>query len=147
MTGNGLRRRIVLDTNLLVSGFISHTGPPHALIQRWYDRAFVIVVSPQLQSEYEEVLSRPRLITHHGLSQEQVEAFLIALSRDGVMVEPSSVVPIEVRDKKDERVLAAAIGGNADYLVTGDQDLLTLAGDPRLGDLKIVTARSFLDLL
>jgi putative PIN family toxin of toxin-antitoxin system len=147
MTENGMRWRIVLDTNLLVSGFISHTGPPHALIQRWYDRAFVIVVSPQLQREYEDVLSRPRLITHHGLSREQVEAFFIALSQDGVLVEPSSAVTIEVRDKKDERVLAAAIGGNADYLVTGDNDLLTLAGDARLGDLKIVTARAFLDLL
>ncbi|HEX5501645.1 MAG TPA: hypothetical protein VFW96_03425 [Thermomicrobiales bacterium] len=44
-------------------------------------------------------------------------------------------------------VLAAALGGSADYRVTGDDDLLALAGDPRLGALRIVTVRAFLDLL
>ena len=56
-------------------------------------------------------------------------------------------VPVSVRDPNDEHILAAAIGSNADYLVTGDKDLLTLADDPRLGSLKIVTAAQFLDAL
>lgn len=44
-------------------------------------------------------------------------------------------------------ILAAALGGGADYVVTGDADLLVLNGDPRLGNLRIVTAGDFLALL
>jgi predicted nucleic acid-binding protein len=44
-------------------------------------------------------------------------------------------------------VLAAAIGGKAGYIVTNDNDLLDLASDPRLGELRIVTVRAFLDVL
>jgi putative PIN family toxin of toxin-antitoxin system len=116
-------------------------------MQSWYERAFVIVITPQLRTEYEEVLARPRLIQKHGLSQQEIGGFFEALAIDGEVVEPLSSLPIEVRDANDERVLAAALDGRADYLVTGDNDLLVLAGDPRLGELQIVTARAFLDRL
>lgn len=139
--------RAVLDTNLLVSGFVSKIGAPYALMQRWYDRAFVVVLTPQLRAEYQEVLARPRLILKHGLRREEIDGFFEALSIDADVVEALSPLPAEVRDEKDERVLAAALDGRADYLVTGDNDLLALAGDPRLGTLQIVTARAFLDLL
>jgi predicted nucleic acid-binding protein len=64
-----------------------------------------------------------------------------------VPVTPRRRLPVHIRDPKDERVLAAALGGRADYLVTGDDDLLVLNGDPRIRTLKIVTVREFLDLL
>jgi putative PIN family toxin of toxin-antitoxin system len=116
-------------------------------MQRWYDRAFVMVITRQLRAEYEEVLARPRLILKHGLSQEEVGGFFEALAIDGDVVEALSPLPIAVRDAKDERVLAAALHGRADYLITGDDDLLVLAGDPRLGALEIVSARAFLNVL
>ena len=56
-------------------------------------------------------------------------------------------LPVQVRDPKDEHVLAAALSGKADYLVTGDEDLLHLDGDPKLGNLQIITAREFVNLL
>jgi len=56
-------------------------------------------------------------------------------------------LPVEVRDPKDEMILASALGGKADYLVTGDDDILVLQDDARLGKLQIVTARAFLNLL
>ncbi|HEY7033356.1 MAG TPA: putative toxin-antitoxin system toxin component, PIN family [Thermomicrobiales bacterium] len=147
MTEHAQPWRAVLDTNLLVSGFVSKIGAPYELMQRWYDRAFVMVLTRQLRAEYEEVLARPRLILKHGLSHEEIGGFFEALSIDGDGVEALSPLPIAVRDAKDERVLAAALDGRADYLVTGDNDLLVLAGDPRLGALKIVSARAFLDVL
>jgi len=51
---------------------------------------------------------------------------------------------VAIRDPKDIHLLAA-LGGDADYLITGDADLLVLAGDPTLGPLRIITARAFLD--
>jgi putative PIN family toxin of toxin-antitoxin system len=139
--------RVVLDTNLLVSGFISRTGAPFGLVQQWYERAFTLVVTAELQTEYADVLARPHLIQRFGLNPVEIAAFFEALAIDGELVEALSPVPIEVRDPNDERVLAAALAGRADYLVTGDYDLLVLVGAPRLGDLSIVTARVFLDLI
>ena len=52
-----------------------------------------------------------------------------------------------MRDPKDEPILAAALGGGADYLVTGDADLLIYRGDSRLGSLQIVTVHQFLAVL
>ena len=63
----------------------------------------------------------------------------------GERVTPSETIPVAVRDPKDTHLLAAALGGNAAFLVTGDADLLVLNGDPALGPLRIVTARAFLD--
>ncbi|MGH2615596.1 MAG: PIN domain-containing protein [Thermomicrobiales bacterium] len=60
---------------------------------------------------------------------------------------PSTNIPVPLRDPNDEQILAAALGGDADYLVTGDNDLLDRQGDPRLSTLKIVTAAQFLAVL
>lgn len=54
---------------------------------------------------------------------------------------------MDVRDPKDVPILAAAIGGGADVLITGDNDLLVLSGDTRLGELRIMTAGQFLQLI
>jgi hypothetical protein len=54
---------------------------------------------------------------------------------------------VRVRDPKDEQILGTALASDADYLVTGDEDLLELAGDPRLGTLTIVTVVDFLAIL
>ena len=60
---------------------------------------------------------------------------------------PRDALPIHCRDPKDDPVLACALGGHADYIVTGDADLLELAGHPDLGALRILTPRVFLTLL
>jgi predicted nucleic acid-binding protein len=52
-----------------------------------------------------------------------------------------------VRDPKDQMLLDAALGGKAEYIVTGDRDLRDLAAHSQLGALQIVTARQFLDVL
>ncbi len=62
-------------------------------------------------------------------------------------IEPTSTLPVPVRDPKDEHILASGLGGNADYLITGDEDLLVLRYDKRLGTLRIVTVTEFLPLL
>lgn len=54
---------------------------------------------------------------------------------------------VEVRDPDDVAILATAIAGHADHLVTGDADLLVLADEPALVPLRIVTIREMLDIL
>jgi putative PIN family toxin of toxin-antitoxin system len=104
-------------------------------------------VSPLLREEYARVLPRPKFRRAYGLTPEVVADLLALIDARAVAVAPAAQLPVEVRAPKDTMVLAAALGGAADYLVTGDEDLLALAGDPRLGTLRIVTARAFLDAL
>ncbi|MCL4459326.1 MAG: putative toxin-antitoxin system toxin component, PIN family [Chloroflexi bacterium] len=137
----------VVDTNLFVSGLIIELGTPYELVEASRRGAFTLVVSESLYMEYRRVLLRPKFAEKYGITLEEVTDFLFLIDTSARRVTPSRRLPITVRDKKDEGILAAALGGKADYLVTGDEDLLVLRDDPRLGRLKIVTARDFLDIL
>ncbi|HSH81133.1 MAG TPA: putative toxin-antitoxin system toxin component, PIN family [Herpetosiphonaceae bacterium] len=137
----------VVDTNIVVSAFLSRRGAPHALLQALYAGAFRLVLSPQLREEYERVLARPGLARRFALAPAELAAFFRFLDRRAQPVTPREPSPVAVRDVQDAHVLAAALEGGAGYLITGDDDLLVLAGDPRLGTLQIVTIRTFLDAL
>jgi putative PIN family toxin of toxin-antitoxin system len=139
--------RAVVDTNLVVSGVVVKRGHPLALFQQWQQGRFRLLLSSPLRNEYANVLYRPKLLTAHGVARDDIDAFLRLVDTDSEFVTPAVTLPVVVRDPKDEPVLAAALGGNADFLVTGDDDLLALAGDPRLGRLRIVTVVVFLPLV
>ncbi|MGH2459695.1 MAG: putative toxin-antitoxin system toxin component, PIN family [Chloroflexota bacterium] len=134
----------VVDTNLIVSGLIRTGGTPYRLVRACRDGLFELIVSAPPLAEYERVLTRPKFSGRYGLTAEDVAAFLAFVRMSGVKVTPRRRLPLQVRDPKDEPILAAAIGGRADYLVTGDDDLLVLRDDPRLKRLQIVTAADFL---
>lgn len=134
----------VVDTNVIISGFINKSGSPYRLVSKLQEGLFVLIVTGELWAEYKEVLSRPKLIMQLSISEEAIAAILRRVQRRAIMVAASTNLPIEVRDPKDEKVLAAALGGKADYLVTGDEDLLDLKDHPNLGKLKIVTVQEFL---
>lgn len=139
--------RAVVDHNLFVSGLISAHGLPSQLISQFRQDAYVLVTSAQLRSELEEVLRRDRFRTKYGLTPEEVADFLFLVDTKALFVRPIQHLPVTIRDPKDAIVLATALGGRADYVVSGDDDLLSVAADPRLGDLRIRTVREFLEVL
>ena len=99
-----------------------------------------------MREELTRVLRHGKALRKYGVSPEEVEALLGLVETFSLKVSPRRTVPLAVRDPKDTMVLAAALG-NADYLVTGDDDLLVLADDPRLGQLRILTVTAFLNIL
>lgn len=113
--------RAVLDTNVIVSG-LGWSGAPAAILDAVSDDRLVLVTSAPLLAELRRVLEYPRLakVIHHGGAQL---ADLVAAS--GVVVVPNRVLTV-VHDDDDNRVLEAAIAGAADYIVSGDTDLLDL---------------------
>jgi uncharacterized protein len=139
--------RAVVDTNVLISGLIAGRGANHDVIQALYQQRFTLLLSDALLQEYEEVLARPALTHKYPRLAAERQGLLAVLQTDGQFVSPAASLPLPIRDPKDEKVLACALGGNADYLVSNDPDLLTLAEDPRLGSLKIVRVDAFLTLL
>ena len=56
-------------------------------------------------------------------------------------------IPLAITRIAYDKFLAAALGGNADYLIAGDEDLLVLDGDPKLGKLRVLTPRASLEIL
>jgi putative PIN family toxin of toxin-antitoxin system len=130
--------KVYLDTNVFVAAFATR-GLCADLFQAVL-ADHQLVVGETVLGELRRVLAR-RLKMAPGLIDE-VEAFLRA---QGDVVRDAPAIPLEVRDASDRLILAEAIAGGAEVLVTGDGDLLSVAaaGAP----LPIVGPRAFWDLL
>ncbi len=146
MSGSNASPKAVVETNLFVSAILFNRGTPYALRRAWHAGAFELLLSDDHHAELADVLGRPRLVGRYNVSLEDLVKVLAGLAA-ATRVEPSATVPVAVRDPKDVKILAAALGGGADHLVTGDADLLVLRDHPRLGALAIVTAAEFLAIL
>jgi len=136
---------VVVDTNLFVSGSIIKHGIPYQLLMAWRSGSFLLLISEEQRTELEDVLHRPEIAQKYRLSQQEIADLLLLVDNTAPQVPLRRRLPVKVRDPKDAHLLAAALGGKADYLVTGDEDLLVLNGHPKLGTLAIVNAREFLD--
>jgi putative PIN family toxin of toxin-antitoxin system len=111
-------KRIVLDTSVVVAGLRTRLGAGNAVLRLVAQGRLVILATPPLFLEYEEVLKRPEHQLVHGLAPEAIDEFLAELA---ALIEPVEVHfqwRPQSRDPNDEMVLEAAINGRADALVT-----------------------------
>ncbi len=107
--------RIVLDTNVLVSGLLSHGGPPSLILDLVEAGRLKVLYDDRVMLEYREVLARPRF----SFSAESVAAIIELLEETG---ERTAAAPldVELRDPDDLPFLEVAVRGKADALVTGN---------------------------
>jgi putative PIN family toxin of toxin-antitoxin system len=118
------RLRIVLDTNVLVSGSVYPTSIPGQILQFWRGGALDIVLSRYIIDELARVLPRfPRFEFSADETRDLVNSFLFLAD----IVEPDTFHEPMLRDAADQQILATLRASNADYLITGDKDLLALA--------------------
>ena len=127
--------RLVLDTNVLVSGLAYAGGPPGRLLAAWRSGAFDLVSSEFMLGELSRVL--PRMAPRTGMSAMDVHDFLDSFRTAVAWVEPDAASLARahasgLRDPNDLPILALAIACGADWLITGDKDLLALAGQFRI---------------
>lgn len=107
--------RMVIDTNLWIRALLG--GPATLLIlEAWQAQEFTVVVSQPLIDELNDVWQRPRL--RKRIDAEDAKRSLEQLYLRGEMVEPTTVPP-RCRDPKDHPVLATAIDGHVDAIITG----------------------------
>ncbi|NMG55452.1 putative toxin-antitoxin system toxin component, PIN family [Aromatoleum aromaticum] len=121
--------RVVLDTNVLLSGIAYPGSVPGKIMAAWRHGSVDVVLSSFILDELRRVL--PRLAKRHGLSATEIDDLVDILSILAVVIDPLPAAEAELRDINDLPVLgtllAARENEGADYLVTGDKDLLVLA--------------------
>lgn len=135
--------RAVLDTNMLVSYLLTHRPPIATLLDHHLVRGdFVPVTAPELLAELDRVLVYPKL--HRYYSNEERRRFVSLVMALSEMVDLPETVPRICRDPDDDQVIACAVVGEADVIVSGDDDLLALE---QVGGISILTAVRFLEML
>ncbi|MBI3603037.1 MAG: putative toxin-antitoxin system toxin component, PIN family [Nitrospirae bacterium] len=114
--------RVIVDTNIIVSGLISSSGPPAKIVNALLQGLLIPVLSPDTLAELEAVLMRPRLQALFSRAGVEAEEFLAEFHRLAEIIE-SEPVDILVRDEKDRIFLElAATRPPVDFLITGDKD-------------------------
>ena len=136
--------RAVLDTNVLVSGLMGVQSPPRQLIDAWLDERFTLVTSLHLIEELAHVISYPRIASRLRMGESDVEAILAALLSQADITPGELALPGVTRDPKDDAIVACAVEGEADFVVSGDQDLLVLGV---YEGIQVAAPRRFLEIL
>lgn len=129
--------RCVFDTNVIVSALLFENSKP-AQALRYALTNGTVLLSLDLLGELNEVLGRERF--NRYLTSEEREEFLEALVERAVLVEITETVQ-ECRDPKDDKILELALNGEAQYIISGDRDLLILHP---FRDVLVMTAEAFL---
>ena len=121
--------RVVLDTNVLLSGIAYPASIPGKIMGAWRHGSIDVVLSDFILKEIHRVL--PRLKNRHGLTTSEINDLVDSLALLADTVEPEAGLEAALRDANDQTVLgtllAARSASGASYLVTGDKDLLALA--------------------
>jgi putative PIN family toxin of toxin-antitoxin system len=132
--------RLVVDTNVFVSILI-RPGQTLSAFAEYLDRACVILYSTDTLTELVDILRRRKFAAY--TSAEEVAAFVEWVINTGELVATEGIA-VACRDPKDEKFVAVALAGRADYLISGDQDLLVLG---RVGSTPIVSPAALLALV
>jgi len=130
--------RTVFDTNVLVSALLLSKSKPRKALDFALRRG-KILLSFSVLAELYEVLSRKQFRRY--VNEEDIRRFLAALTREAQWID-ISVQIVACRDPKDDKLLELAVCGQAEYIVTGDADLIAL--HPFQG-VQILTPKTFLE--
>lgn len=130
------RTKVTLDTNILVSA-LGWKGKPHRIFQEAVDGKLELFISYAQFEELSRVMDYPKL----GFTEEQKTRFKGLISAVATFVHPTTELDIVKTDPPDNRILECALVAKLDFIISGDEHLLSLR---RFGRTKIMTAGEFL---
>ncbi|MBD2189495.1 putative toxin-antitoxin system toxin component, PIN family [Pseudanabaena mucicola] len=131
--------RIVFDTNVIVSALMFPRSAPRQAFNIAYSTGKILVSTVTIL-ELEEVLSRKKFEKYFSI-EERIQ-FVARFFADAEIIEINEKI-IACRDRKDDKFLELAVNGKANYIITGDQDLLVL--NP-FQDIAIISVSDYLSL-
>ncbi len=134
--------RVLLDTNVLVSALITSDTPPDLIYRAWRKQAFDLISCEAQLIEIERVLACPKL--QRFVREGEATLLLSGLRRRAVIVRVRDVENYTA-DPADNILIAAAIAGDCDYLVSGDKQHMQALGSDH--PLAVLSPAQFLDKL
>lgn len=130
--------RAVLDTNVLISS-IFWKGPSRHIVDLAIANKIKSITSPEILEEVEAVLYED----FPQVPYARIEEIMRDILSYSQLIIPCRVAIKRLRDIKDTKIIACAVSAKADYIVTGDKDLLVLK---KYGEIRILNPKTFLDL-
>lgn len=130
-------KKIILDTNLWISFLITKNF--NQLDKLIENKNITLIFSDELVEEFVDVISRPKLKKY--FAKKDIEKILQIFDQFGELVKVKSTLQI-CRDKKDDFLLNLSVDSKANYLITGNKDLLILE---KIENTKIMTFTDFIE--
>jgi len=131
-----IKLRVVVDTNVFISGLL-WGGNPGKILNLWLWGKFNLLMSPYLCFEILDVYQK------FDNPSQDIEKLRLYLETKTIKIIPKKKVRV-CRDPKDNQILALCWVGQADFLITGDKDLLSLK---EFKNTKIVRPKEFLKII
>jgi len=131
-------KRTVLDTNIVVSSALG--GALVLILEKWNEGKFTVIVTSDILSEYFEVLNRPKF----RLKQETIDKITRYLYQFSEFVVPEERIRFVEADPDDDKFLEAAVAGQVDFIVSGDNHLRELK---EFRSIPIISGREFINWL
>ena len=123
-----------------MSSLINPHGVPRKIIKAWEEKKIVVLFNRTILDEIHEVLLRPAIRKYHRLTDIQIEEFCGHIEQFGILIPQSKKLPRFPVDPDDLAIIDCAIIGKAEFLVTGDKELLDLR---TIEELSIVSPSAF----
>ena len=137
--------RVVVDTNVLISGLFGITDSPSSqILKAIRSQKIILVTSPIILEEVGDVINRGRIVKLTKMTTDERTDFIDKLIERSDVTAGKQLSQIVGRDVKDDKFLACAVEAKTDYIITGDKDLLVIK---EYAGIKIVTPREFLLVL
>lgn len=135
----------VLDTNVLISSALKiKESIPDQILQALKNQKFILITSPEILKEIEDVLSRKKIRKITKMTDEEIKRFIEDIIDIAFVVPGDVIVQAVGKDPDDDKFIAGAVEGKADYIVSGDKPLLNLKEYQRI---KIVSPADFVKIL
>ena len=129
--------RIILDTNVLISG-IFFSGPPFQILEAWRDGRFQLVISDEILAEYRRVSE----ILAAQFPAVDLAPILGLVAREADIIQAPKLSERVCHDPDDDKFLACALAGNTGVIVSGDQHLIQVSG---YRGIEVFRPRDFID--
>jgi len=132
--------RVVLDPDILISALITRGTPPDELYRAWLRGSLDLVTSVAQLDELADVLGRPRM--RRFIDVDEAQALVENIDARAIILDDLPVVTLSP-DAADNRILATAIAGRVDLIVSGDRKHMLTLGD--VEGIPVLTAREALE--
>lgn len=136
--------KAILDTNVVVSSFLSPAGVRAKVLGAWEKGQFELVVSEDILAEYKRALNYKEVSSRHGMTVEQISQTVSEMKSFATIIKPIQKLTVIKDDPADDKFLECAKEAGAEYIISADPHLLKLK---QYEDIQILSPSEFLLLI